>query len=108
MITLDQIKDALVSSFQGVVTKERLSGEAQFDIVKKAKRLGILLSRAAGHNNSEIAQAFGYSSAKSLSATFFRSVGECREDDWMKGKARDIAATFGDDFLQKIDETLSL
>lgn len=106
MPTLDAIKHALVNNFRDCVTLDRLSDTAKFDIVKKAKRIGVLLARTAGYKNGEIAEAFGYENAKSLSAVFRRTVKECQGDEWMHGKAQDIAATFGSGFTEQLRKTL--
>lgn len=90
-ISLKDIKKELCSHFGSIVTSEKLAESGGTKTIREAKHVGVLLARAAGYGNDDIAKAFGYENGHSVSNIFQRVSDLYKQDDNFAFNARSVA-----------------
>ena len=79
-VKLGEIKKALSSHFGSVVTVDALSSPNRSKTVAVAKSIGVLFAKKFGYGGDDIAQTFGYASAKSVSNTLSAARKKLQQD----------------------------
>lgn len=95
MKSLPDIAQALSTHFGSMVTPEKLHAPQGSKTLSRAKEVGVFIAWHEGHDNSAIAQAFGYASWKSVSNVVSRAQRDFKTNFDFKSDAYGVAEKLG-------------